>query len=31
MLTKKYYEPHESNEERFENVPPIRISEIVWR
>ena len=30
-LTKKYYDPYESTEERLKNVPPIRISEKVWR
>jgi len=31
QLSKKYCDPYESTEERLKNVPPIRISETVWR
>ena len=31
QLTKKYYDTYESTEERLKNVPPIRISETLWR
>ena len=31
QLTKKYFDPYDSIEERLKNVPPIRISEKVWR
>ena len=30
-LTKKNCDPYESKKERLKNVPPIRISETVWR
>ena len=30
-LTKKYYDPYQSTEERLTCFPPIRISEKVWR
>ena len=30
-LTKKYCDPYESTKERIKNVPPIRISETVWK
>ena len=31
QLTKKYCDPYESIEKILKNVPPIRISETVWR
>ena len=30
-LNKKYCDPYESTKEIFKNVPPVRISEKVWR